>query len=298
MTNNLIQLSEEISALIKEAEKSVLRIDGRRRFPATGIVWSEEGLVITANHVLRRDNKIQVGLSNGETVEANLLGRDRSTDIALLKIEKNDLSPIPRNLDNNLSVGNIVFALARPGESVQATEGIISALGGTWRMHRRGQIDKYIQTDVLMYPGFSGGPLVSAGGQLIGMNSSSLLPGVSVALDVSTLDRTVQSLATHGKMKRGYLGVSTQRVKLPRNLREEIGQKIGLLIVSVELDSPAEAGGLTLGDTIVEMAGTSIRSHEDLVGRLSSEITGQKVPIKVIRGGEVRELNVKIGERS
>ena len=298
MANSFLQVSTGMAELVQATSSGVVRIEGRRRMPASGIIWSNDGLVVTASHVVHRDDGIKVGLPNGESAEAKLVGRDQSTDIALLKVEGTELFPISRNPEVPELVGNLVLALGRPGHSVQATLGIISAIGGPWRARGGGQIDRYLQTDVLMYPGFSGGPLISADGTLLGMNSSSLHPGVSVTVPATTLERIIQTLSKHGRIQQGYLGVSTQRAQLPQNLQEELAQKIGLLIISVETDSPAEQGGLTLGDTIVGLVDKSIRSHDDLMALLSSEIVGQKVPVKIIRGGEILTLNIKIGERA
>ena len=297
MTDNILQISERLADMVQAVDKGVVRVEGRRRMPATGVVWSTDGLIITASHAVRRDDGITVGLPDGDSVAARLVGRDHSTDVALLHVEAKGLVPIARSTGVTESVGNLVLALGRPGKSIQATFGIVSALGGSWRTHQGGQIDRYLQTDVLMYPGFSGGPLIGAGTTLLGMNSSSLLPGVSIAVPIDTLDRIAQTLATHGRIQRGYLGVSTQRAQLPRNLREEMGQKVGLLIVTVEPDSPAENGGLTLGDTIVGIGDDAIQSHDDLLAKLSNELVGQKLPIRIIRGGEILSINVKIGER-
>ena len=297
MTDNILQISERLADMVQAVDKGVVRVEGRRRMPATGVVWSTDGLIITASHAVRRDDGITVGLPDGDSVAARLVGRDHSTDVALLRVEAKGLVPVARSTGVTESVGNLVLALGRPGKSIQATFGIVSALGGSWRTHQGGQIDRYLQTDVLMYPGFSGGPLIGAGTTLLGMNSSSLLPGVSIAVPIDTLDRIAQTLATHGRIQRGYLGVSTQRAQLPRNLREEMGQKVGLLIVTVEPDSPAENGGLTLGDTIVGIGDDAIQSHDDLLAKLSNELVGQKLPIRIIRGGEILSINVKIGER-
>ena len=298
MTNSFLQVSTEMAEIVQAANNGVIRVEGRPHMAASGIVWSNDGLLITASHVVHRDEGVKVGLPNGEIVNAQLVGRDQSTDIALLKVEANELLPISRSSEAAESVGNLVLALGRPGQSVQATLGIISALGGSWRVRRGGQIDRYVQTDVLMYPGFSGGPLIGSDRTLLGMNSSTLLPGVSITVPTATLERVSQTLVTHGRIQRGYLGVSTQRAQLPPNLQEELGQKVGLLIINVEPDSPADQGGLTLGDTIVGLADQTIRSHDDLLAMLASEIVGQKVPIKIIRAGEILTININIGERA
>jgi S1-C subfamily serine protease len=226
-----------------------------------------------------------------------VIGRDQTTDLVLLRVDAGDLVPLQYAPDDKTAVGQFVLALGRPGQTVQATLGIVSAFSGSWRTRRGGLIDNYLQTDVLMYPGFSGGPLIDPEANLVGMNSSALLPGVSIAIPTNSLDRIAQTLAAHGRVRRGYLGVSTQKVRLPHNLHDSLDQKKGLLIVAVEPGSPAENGGLILGDTIIGMGGTAIRSHDDLLAQLAADTVDQKVPVKLLRGGEVVTMNVKIGER-
>jgi S1-C subfamily serine protease len=159
-------------------------------------------------------------------------------------------------------------------------------------------LDYYLQTDVVMYPGFSGGPLVSAAGQVVGLNTSALLRGVSLTVPAPSIRRVVETLLTHGRIKRGYLGVSTQPVRLPANLSQQLNQETGLLLAAVEPGSPAEQGGLLLGDTIVACAGMPVRQHDDLLSALGGDRIGSSVPVRIIRGGQLQELNVTVGERN
>ena len=297
MANVLAELSDTLANTVAAAGASVVRVEGRRRIPATGIVWSADGLIVTAHHVVAQDENIQVGLPDGRVVAATLVGRDPSTDTAVLRAAAADLTPLTESNKQELGVGNLALALGRPGKTVQATLGIVSALGDGWRTRMGGQIDRYLQTDVVMYPGFSGGPLVDAHGRLAGMNTSALMGGVSLAIPTVTLARVIDALVADGRMKRGYLGVSTQRVKLPTELREQLGQKTGLLIVSAEPNSPASAAGLTLGDTIVTLDGEKVRDHDDLLALLSGDRVGTAVPVGVVRGGQVQPMQVTIGER-
>lgn len=297
MTTILADVSTALASLVSGAEASIVRVDGRRRFPASGIVWTSDGVIMTAEHVVRRDDNISVGLPDGSTVAANLVGRDRTTDVAILKVEASSIVPFTESDKNGLAVGAMVLALGRPGRTVQATSGILSALGESWRTRMGGQIDRYVQTDVLMYPGFSGGPLVDAHGYLVGMNSSELLPGVSLAVPVTTLARVAESLLAHGRVRRGYLGINSQGVRLPKSAREQLGQDSGLLVVSVEPDSPADKAGVTLGDTLVSIAGSAIRHHSDLMAQLTGERVGTTVPLRLLRGGQLANLEITIGER-
>lgn len=295
--STLSDVSDTLAETVAQSSAGTVRVEGRRRLGASGIVWSPDGVIITANHVVRRDDRIQIGLPDGQTASATVAGRDPSTDTAVLRAEADGMTPLVEATKDEMGVGHLALALGRPGQTVQATLGIISALGDSWRTRWGGQIDRYLQTDVVMYPGFSGGPLVNANGRLLGMNTSGLSRGVSLAVPSATLGRVAESLLAHGRMKRGYLGVSTQRVHLPQALRDELGQKSGLLIVSVEPDSPAESDGLTLGDTIVGIGDTAVRRHDDLLVELTGSGIGSVVPVKIARGGQVQTVDVTVGER-
>jgi S1-C subfamily serine protease len=291
----LADLSNTLAQTVAASDPAVVRVEGRRRLAASGFVWSGDGLIVTANHVLRRDEGIQIGLADGRTVAASVVGRDPSTDLAVLRAEAGDLAPAKQA--EEVKVGHLVLALGRPGRTVQATLGIVSALGESWRTPMGGKIDRYLQTDVVMYPGFSGGPLISATGQVIGLNSSALMRGVSVTIPAATIAQVADSLLAHGRVRRGYLGVSNQPVRLPEALKAQLGQETGLLISNVETGSPADQGGLVLGDIIVGLDGQPVRHHDDLLALLSGDRVGTKVPVQIVRGGQLQTVNVTIGEK-
>ncbi|MBK8020489.1 MAG: trypsin-like peptidase domain-containing protein [Chloroflexi bacterium] len=293
----LQDLSNDLAAAVQTASASIVRVEARRRLAATGIVWSADGLIITSNHGVERDDSIRVGLPNGETVEATLVGRDPTTDIAVLRTSASLTAPTWVESDG-IKVGHLVLALGRPEADVQATLGVVSAVSGEWRTMAGGRVDVYLQTDVVMYPGFSGGPLISSGGQILGMNSSSLARGVSLTLPAATLKRVAAALSTHGRVRRGYLGVSAQPVRLPAALAGQLSQETGLLLAAVEPDSPAKKGGLLLGDTLYSMAGQPIRQMDDLMAVLSGDRVGQTVPASVVRGGQAMDVQVTIGDRN
>lgn len=297
MTEVLKDLSDSLAAAVEAAGPGIVRVEARRRLPASGIVWSADGVIVTAHHVVERDENIEVGLSGGETVPATLVGRDPTVDLAVLRVEASDLTPLDWAAPEDLRAGHLVLALGRPGRTVQATLGVVSALGDSWRTPAGGQLDRYLQTDVVMYPGFSGGPLVDVNGQGLGLTTSALLRGVSLALPATSLRQGVETLLTHGRVRRGYLGVGAQPARLPAALEEQLGQETGLLLVSVEPDSPADDAGLLLGDTIVALDGETVRQLDDLLALLSGDRVGKSVPIQVVRGGQVQQLTVTVGER-
>ncbi len=189
-----------------------------------------------------------------------------------------------------------MLAVGRPGADILSTHGIISAIGNPLR-GGASKGDNFLQTDVTMYPGFSGGPLIDVSGQLLGLNTSAMRD-TSLAIPISTLQRVVESLLKHGKVRQGYLGVGAQPVRLPAALRDQLGQETGLLIASVEPDSPADKAGLLLGDTLIGMGGQVVRHMDDLAGVLTGDRVGTAVPAKIVRGGQVQEINVTIGERA
>ena len=297
MSDVLLSVSNALADAVETAGKGVVRVEARRRLPATGIVWSADGVIVTAHHVVERDDDITVGLPNGETAAAKLIGRDPSTDLALLRTDAKGLTALAQATPDTLRVGHLVLAIGRPGADVLSTLGIVSALGEPWRSRSGGQFDRYLQTDVAMYPGFSGGPLIDVSGRVLGLNTSSM-GDVSLTIPTPTIQRVVQALLAHGKVKQGYLGVGAQPVRLPEALKDKLGQETGLLLASVESDSPADKGGLMLGDTLVGMAGQPVRHMDDLAGVLNGDRVGKAVPCKIIRGGNVQELTVTIGERA
>jgi S1-C subfamily serine protease len=195
-----------------------------------------------------------------------------------------------------LKVGNLVLALGRPGRTVQATLGIVSALGGAWRTGAGGEIDHYLQTDVVMYPGFSGGPLVDAGGRVAGLNSSALARGVSAAVPAATVNKVVATLQAHGKMPRGYLGIGLQPVRLGDDLRQRTNQETGLMLMSVEAGSPAHQAGLLQGDVLLSFDGQPVQGLDALQALLGVDRVGKSVPVQLARGGQLQTLNVTVGQ--
>jgi S1-C subfamily serine protease len=314
MADALGSLSEALVAAVDAASPSIVRVDARRRLPASGIVWSADGVIVTSHHVVERDENIEITLHGGQTVAATLAGRDPGTDVAVLRAETSGLTA--PTWSDGARVGHLVLALGRPGQDVQATLGVVSAMGeartevrrprrgrrGGGRptgdvLTSRGDATQFLQTDVVMYPGFSGGPLVGANGQVLGMNSSGLMPGISLTVQTQSIRRVVEALLTHGRVRRGYLGVGVQPARLPEKLAEELDQESGALIVSVEPGSPADKGGLFLGDTVISLDGQSVADLEDLLGTLTGDRVGKQVAVRIVRGGQVQEVGVTIGER-
>jgi S1-C subfamily serine protease len=297
MSSVLETLSQDLAALVQGLSPSLVRVEARRRLPATGIVWSNDGVIVTASHVIESKTKdIMVGLDNGERVKAELIGRDPMTDIALLKAAGSFQAATWGGADD-LHVGSLVLALGRPDAKVMATLGVIMALQGPWKTREGGHFDHYLQTDVVMYPGFSGGALAGGDHKILAMNTSGLSRGVSLAITRSTIERVGAALMQHGHIKRGYLGVGIQPVQLPADLAQQLGQHTGVLVTSVEADSPAAKAGFMLGDTLVHFDGQPVPDVDDLLSLLVGERVGKTLTAKILRAGQLHEISVTVAER-
>jgi S1-C subfamily serine protease len=296
MPQTLKDFSESLASAAEARGSSVVRIEGARRAPASGIVWSED-MVVTAHHVLEREEGVSVGLSDGSRAEAVLAGRDPTTDLALLRIAGGRLTVPAWGETGGLRAGSLIVSLSRPGRSVRVGLGVLSAAGGDFRAPSGGRLDRYLETDLARGPGFSGSLVLDASGGAAGLASSGLIRGVSLIVPAETVRRVAESLARRGGVRRGYLGIGTWSVPLPRRFAEELGQRSGLLVLSVSAGSPAEKAGLLFGDALVSLGGDPVASARDLLSRLDEESVGTAQPLRVLRAGELREIAIVVGAR-
>ncbi|MCB0062753.1 MAG: trypsin-like peptidase domain-containing protein [Caldilineaceae bacterium] len=295
MAVSMSEVSAGMAALVAQSSPTIVRVEGRRRLAASGVIWSADGVIVTANHVVERDEEIQVGLPDGSIVAATVVGRDPGIDLAVLRVPSTGSAAAEWLESSELKVGHIMLALGRPGQSTQATLGIVSALGGEWRSHAGGTLHAYLQTDVVMYPGFSGGPLVAADGRFAGMNTSGLTRGVSVTVPTETLRRAVETILTHGHVPRGYLGIGVQPVRLTDALQEQVNQEFGLMVMSVEANGPAAQAGLMQGDVLLKLGETPVHHVDALQAVLRSAQVGEAQPVQLLRGGALQQIAVTIG---
>jgi len=290
--------SDALSRIVEGAGRSVVRVEARRRRMASGIVWAPEGIIVTAQHAVEREDGIGIGLPSGEMVQASLVGADPTTDVAVLRAAAPGLTPADWAAADDARVGHVVVALARPGRTVRAAQGILSAVGEAWRTPGGGQIDRYLQPDVAAYPGFSGGPLVTTFGNVLGLDTTGILRGVVLAVPAQTVRRVVDTILAHGRVRRGYLGVGAHPVRLPGPLEQQLGQKTGLIVVSVEPGGPAERGGLLIGDVVTGLERERTRRLDDLVAFLTEDRIGTTIQVHVVRAARVQDLTVVVGERA
>jgi S1-C subfamily serine protease len=294
--------SDQLADAVERASRSLVTVAARPRQSATGILWQagDELVVVTADHVVEREDDITITLPDGSQTKATLAGRDPSTDLAVLRLSGGAAGATAIAVNDALRVGAPALAVGRPAEGgPRVSFGVVSAIEGPRRSWQGGQIEGIIYADVTLYPGFSGGPLVDLEGRLVGVNSSRLLRGASAALTVATVRRVVSTLLTHGRVRRGYLGVATQQVPLNATMAQAAGgaQTTGLLVVTIEGESPAERGGLLIGDVIITVSGQPATSVDALRAALGATAPGQPLSLKALRGGQPVDVTLTVGEK-
>lgn len=297
MANDLTDFSNGLSSAVEKGGVSTILVDARKRYPASGIAYADD-LILTADHVVTREEDIKVLLPDGKTMSATIAGRDPGSDLALLRLAEKSL--VPAKTDDSIKVGQLVLALGRPNSAgMQASWGIVTAISGPARTFRGGLLDEYVQTETTPYPGFSGGPLVNTDGEVLGLNTSGLTRGSSLTIPVKVAWRIADALAKHGTVKRGYLGVRTQPVDVPEAARAALKreQSHGLLVLWLEESGPAEKAGLLVGDILVAISGQAVGDADDLFAALNSETVGKSIAVEVLRGGRPETISVTVGER-
>lgn len=295
--STLTEFSQALSTAVEKAGASTILVDARKRYPASGIAYTED-LVLTADHVVTREENIQVVLPDGKSLAATIAGRDPGSDLAVLRLAEKALTPA--RTSDAVKVGQLVLALGRPNtQGMQASWGIVTSISGPTRTFRGGMLDEYIRTETTPYPGFSGGPLANTEGEVLGLNTSGLTRGSSLTIPVKVAWRVADALAKTGSVKRGYLGVRTQPVEIPEQARQALGrgQNQGLLVLWLEEDGPAAKGGLIVGDILLAVRGQAVGDPDDLFAALGSDTVGQAIAIDVLRGGRPETVNVMVGER-
>lgn len=263
----------------------------------SGFIFTPDGYILTNSHVVHGAGRVDVTVSDGRRMRADLIGDDPETDLAVLRISAHDLSAAPLGDSNQIRVGQLVVAIGNPyGFQCTVTAGVISALGRSLRARSGRLIDNILQTDAALNPGNSGGPLVSSRAEVIGVNTATIMPaqGLCFAIAINTAKFVAGRLIRDGRIVRGYIGVAGQNVALPRRLVHfhKVTVPSGLMIVSLEPDSPAGRAGLKTGDVIIGFGGKPVAGIDDLQRLLSSECVGVTVDIKVVRATEILALRI------
>lgn len=288
----LQSLSDAMSGLADKVASSVVRVRSARGF-GSGLVWSEDGYILTCSHVVGRASAVHVGFGDGQSVDAKVVGHDPYSDIALLKVERNGLKPIEHGDSEQIKVGQLVFAFANPfGRRPSTTSGIVTTAKTTlgWG---RGMMENMIVTDAPLNPGYSGGPLVDASGRMIGINVA-YVNSRGIAIPVSAAKEIVDSLIRDGRIRRAHLGISTDTVGFSKDFADQakIEQEEGLMILEVEPGSPARKAGLLVGDILVGFNKAPITSHHDLYRLLTRDVIGKSVEIDILRAEKPAKLTI------
>lgn len=290
MQTSLTNLSDELAASVERAGPSVAAVYGGGRIPSTGVHWAP-GVLVTADHSLRRDEEIRVGLASGETIPAELAGRDPGTDLAVLKIDPAALPALAAARASNPRPGEVVLAIGRHRDiGVCAAMGILSVAGPGYQTWRGGKLDAFLRLDLELYPGCSGALVSDSRGNALGIATAIHSRFAPVAIPAQTVDRVAAELARRGRVSRGYLGVGMQPVSLP--------DSAGLIVVSLEKDSPALAAGFVIGDILTALDGKPTRDTRDVLSLLTGDNIGKTFSATILRAGERKELHVTIGEKS
>ena len=290
-------LDQALAAAVAAVAPSVVHV-ARGHGGGTGIAWSPE-LVISAGFHTPDRTTVGIATADGNLDErdAEVIGRDPGTDLAVLKVAGGGLTPATfRELDG-LGVGNLALAVGRPGRTARASLRAIGVLGPEVETPHGGRLDRYVESDRLIPRGFAGGPLIDPDGAVIGMNTRTLLRGADMAVPTTTLRRVVDELVKHGGIRKGYLGVGAYPASLTATLAQLAGRDQGALIASLEEGGPGATAGLIVGDIIIEVAGTPVTGPDTLRTALASR-HGETVELTLLRGGAKLVLGATLGSRA
>jgi S1-C subfamily serine protease len=298
--------STAVVAAVEQVGRAVVHLEVQHRMPVrrgpqrfwreghgsgSGFTFTPDGFILTNSHVVHHADRIEVTLADGRKFPADPIGDDPDTDLAVVRIHAPELRPAALGDSQSLRQGQLVIAIGHPlGFQSTVTAGVISALGRSMRSRSGRLIDNVIQTDAALNPGNSGGPLVNSRGEVIGVNTAIIRPaqGLCFALAVNTAKFVASQLMQHGKIRRGQLGVGGQNVQLQRSLIRfyNLPVESGVLVVSVEPDSPARRAGVQEGDVIIAFDGQNVTSIDDLHKLLTEKQVGVAAPLTVLRSPE------------
>ncbi len=292
------ELSSATAAAVSAVADRIVQVHGRPRRPASGIIVGAGRVITTSHSVEWEDEHLIVRAADGRKLRAEIAGRDPRLDVVLLRVADLAASPIAFS-SASTPTGSLALVVGRTWAGrVQARLSVITDIAGPVRSWGGAPYDRLLSLDVGPYPGFSGSAVVLPDGGLAGMATAGIFRGQGLGVPSATLQQTVDALEQHGGIKRGYLGVTSQPVRLPARQRAGGSLDSGLLILGVAPDSPADAAGLLVGDVLVGFDGHDVDDPETLLGLLTADRVGRDVPLAVVRGGTPHQVTVAVGERA
>src|SRR3989441_5495413 len=295
MNDILLSLSNQMADTVAAIAPSVVQVQGRRR-PASGVVYAAD-VVLTTVRALGREDGLRVRTHDGRALDAELAGWDPATGLAVLRAASLGVASAAA-AETPARVGHLAIAVARSwSNALTASAGIVSVIGGPLPTGRGRAIDQVIRTTAPMHDGFAGGAFVDTSGRIIGVATSTKIRDLGVIIPASIAWKTAANVLEHGSPKRAYLGIAGQPVRLTERQRGADVPEHGVVIVSVQSGSPADAAGLLVGDVLLDFDGQSIESPEDLLELLVGDRVGRAAKVRVLRGGVVKDASVTVGER-
>jgi S1-C subfamily serine protease len=287
--------SQAVTSAVARVAHAVVNVEAASRGGGSGFIFAADGLILTNSHVVQRTRHVHVTLIDGRRLEADVLGDDIDTDLAVLKISARDLVAAPLGDSSALIPGQLVVAVGNPfGFQHTVTAGVVSALGRSLRARNGRLMEHMIQTDAALNPGNSGGPLLTSRGEVVGVNTAVIMggQGIAFAVPINTARFVITSLLRDGRVRRAVLGISGQPVEIPKRVVRAHGllQQKGVLVTEVHRGLAADSAGLRSGDVLLDFAGTPLSGPDDLVRLLTAERVGQAVPVRFLRHGEPRRV--------
>jgi S1-C subfamily serine protease len=274
----------------------------QRRGSGSGFIFTPDGFILTNSHVVNKAKQIEVVLSDGRKFNADLIGNDPDTDLAVIRIDSTGITPASLGDSSKIKIGQLVVAIGNPyGFQASVTAGVVSALGRSLRANTGRLIDNVIQTDAALNPGNSGGPLVNSKGEVIGVNTAAILPAQNIcfATAINTAKFIAAKLIKDGKIKRSYIGIAGQDAPIHRRIvyHYSLPSDKSIMVISIEKNSPAEKARVQTGDRIISFNSTPVTGIDDLHKMLTETQVGVKTDIKVLRGTEILDLQIIPQER-
>jgi S1-C subfamily serine protease len=296
-TDPLVALSNRLADTVAHAAPSIVAIESQRRPTSSGFVW-RPGVVVTAEEALEADEEISVGLPDGRRIDATLVGRDPSTDVAVLRLADTAVPALALDSTGAPRPGELAMVVGRRHEGPIANLGMVSVVGGPWRSMRGGQLERFVRLDLQLDRRSEGGAVLNAAGQATGM--AVIGPRRStLAIPAATIEQVAEQLLARGRIAHGYLGLGLQPVRIDAALAQSLSlaEPRGVIVISVDPQGPGHQSGVLLGDVVTAWNGEPVRGVREIFRRLGPDAVGHQAELTILRAGKATSASVTVGER-